>query len=78
MISALVIIVIADGINPACTAGVFTICADEFVPGPLDGMRLSGELVLSGSDGLRFYEHSDGSRTMKLAKRGNDLLLTAN
>jgi hypothetical protein len=69
---------LADVFDPACTAGVFTICADEFVPGPLDGMRLSGELVLSGSDGLRFYEHSDGSRTMKLAKRGNDLLLTAN
>lgn len=69
---------IADVFDPACALGVFRLCADEVVPGPLDGTLLTGEASPAGSAGVWYYEHSDAGWTMMLAKQGADLLFSAN
>lgn len=59
----------------ACAAAPHALCADRTVPGALP-MTLVGEALPTGSDHVTFYEHSDATQTMRLARSGQDLRAT--
>ena len=69
---------LATVFDPACVASVFRLCADETIPGPVDGMSIAAEARVTGGDKLWFYEHSDPTQIMKLSKQGMTLLFASN
>ncbi len=66
---------VASAFQPACAQPPHAICPDRFVPGPLP-MTLSGEALPSGSNRVTFYDHSDPTTTMRLAKSAGAIVAT--
>jgi hypothetical protein len=68
---------VASAFAAGCRVPPHALCAEETVPGALDGLVLMGEAARTGVPSLRFYEHSDAVDTMKLRRAGDDLVFSS-
>lgn len=60
--------------DAACAVAPHRLCAEEVVPGALDGMTLIGEASARGRPALWLYQHSGGTDVMTVRRAGGDLV----
>lgn len=64
--------------DDTCLRTPWAFCTEAILAGALEGFVLTGEAAPLVPDSLWLYQHSDGVSTMKLERRGSDLVCHAN